>query len=95
MSGQSAHRWQQSCQPNAPAAIYSPETLFFRFWYSFMSEADQTQGPSAGGGLGKLKTKFIHLIGSPTRDLPSGLNLSIAVSRTECFGLSDFLTAVL
>jgi hypothetical protein len=24
------------CQPNAPAALCSPETLFFCFWYSFL-----------------------------------------------------------
>jgi hypothetical protein len=29
LSRQSAHRWRQGCQPHAPAALYSPETLFF------------------------------------------------------------------
>jgi hypothetical protein len=32
---QSAHRWRQGCRLYAPAALYSPETLYFRFWYSF------------------------------------------------------------
>jgi hypothetical protein len=27
--GRSAHRWWQGCQPYAPAALYSPETLLF------------------------------------------------------------------
>jgi hypothetical protein len=30
---QAAHRWQQGCQPYASAALYSPETLFFCFWF--------------------------------------------------------------
>jgi hypothetical protein len=29
LSRQSAHRWRLGCQPHAPAALYSPETLFF------------------------------------------------------------------
>jgi hypothetical protein len=29
LSRQSAHRWQQACQPYASAALYSPEKLFF------------------------------------------------------------------
>jgi hypothetical protein len=28
------------CQPYAPAALGSPETLFFCFWYSFLLEAE-------------------------------------------------------
>jgi hypothetical protein len=33
-------RWQQGCQPYTPASLYSPETLFFCFWYSFLLEAE-------------------------------------------------------
>jgi hypothetical protein len=41
LSRQSAHRRWQGCQPYAPAAVYSPETLLiFYFWYSFMLEAE-------------------------------------------------------
>jgi hypothetical protein len=29
LSRQSVHRWRQGCQPYAPAALYSPETLLF------------------------------------------------------------------
>jgi hypothetical protein len=30
----------KGCQPEAPAALYTPETsLFFCFWYSFLLEA--------------------------------------------------------
>jgi hypothetical protein len=36
LSKQSAHRWRQGCEPYAPAALCSPETLFFCFWYSFL-----------------------------------------------------------
>jgi hypothetical protein len=43
---QLAHRWRQSRQPYAPAALYSSETLFFCFRYSFLL-AQQTSGPSA------------------------------------------------
>jgi hypothetical protein len=35
LSRQLAHRWRHGCQPYAPATIYSPQTLFFCFWYSF------------------------------------------------------------
>jgi hypothetical protein len=37
---QSAHRRQQDCQPYATAALYSPETFFVCFWYSFLLEAE-------------------------------------------------------
>jgi hypothetical protein len=33
---ESAHRWRRGCQPYAPAALYSPKTLFFCFWFSFL-----------------------------------------------------------
>jgi hypothetical protein len=40
VSRQSAHRWRLDCHTYAPAALYSPETLFFCFWYSLLSEAE-------------------------------------------------------
>jgi hypothetical protein len=40
LSRQSAHRWRYGCQPNAPAALYYPVTLFFCFRYSFLLEAE-------------------------------------------------------
>jgi hypothetical protein len=39
-SRQLAHRWQQGCQPYTLAELYSPETFLFRFWYSFLLEAE-------------------------------------------------------
>jgi hypothetical protein len=36
LSRQSAHRWWQGCQ----CALYSPETWFLCFWYSFLLEAE-------------------------------------------------------
>jgi hypothetical protein len=61
LSRQSAHRWRWGCQPYAPAALYSPETLFC-FWYSFLLEAG--------------RIKYIEKIHSPHRVViprPSGL----------------------
>jgi hypothetical protein len=55
----------QCCQPYAPAAFYSPETLFFCFWYSILLEAKWTPWPS--GRIRKAE-KRNHLIGSRTRD---------------------------
>jgi hypothetical protein len=37
---QLACRWRQGCQPYAPAALYSSETLLFCLWYSFLLEAE-------------------------------------------------------
>jgi hypothetical protein len=37
---QSGHRRRQVCQPYAPDALYSPERIFFCFWYSFLLEAE-------------------------------------------------------
>jgi hypothetical protein len=54
--------------PTHRPLLYSPETLFLFFWYSFLLEAELTPGPSAPEGLGKL-IKIIHLIGSQTCDL--------------------------
>jgi hypothetical protein len=36
---------------HAQAALYSPETLFLCFLYSFLLEADKTPGPSAAGRI--------------------------------------------
>jgi hypothetical protein len=46
LSRQSAERWRQGCQPYAPAALCSPDTLLFCFWYSVLLEAESTPGPS-------------------------------------------------
>jgi hypothetical protein len=43
-STQSVHRWRWSCQPYAPAALYSQEDS----WYSFLLEAESTPGPRYG-----------------------------------------------
>jgi hypothetical protein len=52
LSTQSAHRWQWSCQPYVPAALYPQEDS----WQSFMLEADSTPGPIVQlEGLGPLK----------------------------------------
>jgi hypothetical protein len=55
LSRQSARRWLWGCEPYAPAALYTSETILFLFWYSFMLEAGWTPGPSAAGRLDKLK----------------------------------------
>jgi hypothetical protein len=39
-----AHRWQCGCQSYALTALYSSETLFFCFWYSFLFEVEWTPG---------------------------------------------------
>jgi hypothetical protein len=43
-SRQLAHRWRWSCQPYAPAALYSQEDS----WYSFLLEAEMTRGSYCG-----------------------------------------------
>jgi hypothetical protein len=40
LSRQLVHRWLLGYQPYALAAFFSPETLFFFFWYSFLLEAE-------------------------------------------------------
>jgi hypothetical protein len=40
LSRQSAHRWRWGCQAHAPAALYSSETFFWCFRYSFLLEAE-------------------------------------------------------
>jgi hypothetical protein len=48
LSRQSAYGWWQGCQPYAPAARYSRETLLvFCFWYLLLLEAEWTPRPSA------------------------------------------------
>jgi hypothetical protein len=42
----------KGCQPYTPAALYSPETIFLCFWYSFLLEAEKTQGQER---LSKIK----------------------------------------
>jgi hypothetical protein len=37
------------CEPYALAVLYSPETLFFCFWYLFLLEAEYTPDPTAAG----------------------------------------------
>jgi hypothetical protein len=73
LSRQSAHRSRQDCQSYGPAALYSPETLFFRFWYSFLLEAERTPGPSAAGRI--RKREKIHVIGSRTPPACSTITL--------------------
>jgi hypothetical protein len=51
LSRQSAHRWLQSCHPYEQAALYSPETLFFCLWYSFLLAAEWTPGHTAAGRI--------------------------------------------
>jgi hypothetical protein len=50
-----------------PAALYPQEDS----WYSFLLEAESTQGHSAAGGIRTIK-KFSDLIGNRIRDLPAG-----------------------
>jgi hypothetical protein len=55
LSRQSTHRCCLSCQPYPSTALYSLETLFLWFWYSFLLEAEWTQGLVLLEGPGKLK----------------------------------------
>jgi hypothetical protein len=55
--------------PTRRPLLYSPETLFLCFWYSFLLELSKPQGLVGPEELGNL-IKIIHLIGSRTRDLP-------------------------
>jgi hypothetical protein len=48
---QSDHRWRLGFYPYVPAALYSPETLFFCFRYLFLLETELTAGPSAAGRI--------------------------------------------
>jgi hypothetical protein len=40
LSRQSAHRWQEGCQPYVSAAALLPRKIFFCFWYSFLLEPE-------------------------------------------------------
>jgi hypothetical protein len=51
LSRQSVQRWRQGCQSYAPAALYSPETLSFCSWYSFLLEAEWIPGHSEAGRI--------------------------------------------
>jgi hypothetical protein len=55
--------------PTHRPLLYSPETLFLCFWYSFLLGLVKPQGLVRPEGLGKL-IKIVHLLGSRTRDLP-------------------------
>jgi hypothetical protein len=58
-SRQSAHRWRWGCQPYASAALYS-----------FLLEAESTQGHSVAGRIRSIE-KSSDLIGIRIRDLPA------------------------
>jgi hypothetical protein len=45
----------KAVSPTHQAALYSPDTLFFCFWYSFLLEVSEPQGLVRPKGLGKLK----------------------------------------
>ena len=57
--------WWLGCQPYAPAAFTSRKYT----WYSFMLEAESTQGHSSNGRIMSLKNSN-NTIGKRTRDLP-------------------------
>jgi hypothetical protein len=46
------------CQPQALAALYSPETLLLGFWYSFLLEVESTRGLVRPEGLRKFKNSI-------------------------------------
>jgi hypothetical protein len=48
---QSDHRWLRSCQPYTPAALCSPETLFFSSGIHFCYRLIKPQRPSAAGRI--------------------------------------------
>jgi hypothetical protein len=66
-SRQSAHRWLWGCQLNAPAGRPLPPEYS---WFSFLLEAESTQGHSATGRIRPIE-KYDDLIGNRTRDLPA------------------------
>jgi hypothetical protein len=71
LSRQSAHRWRWVCQPCAPAAFCSPETLVLYFWYSFLSKAEWNPGCSAVERIRLIeKIHSLHWVSNPQ---PSGL----------------------
>jgi hypothetical protein len=65
-SWQSVHRWRWGCQPYAPGALHPQEDS----WYSFLLEADLTQGHSAAGRI-KSSERLNDLIRNWTRELPT------------------------
>jgi hypothetical protein len=51
--------------------LYYPETLFFRFWYSFLLEAEETKGSTAAGKIRKIEEIYSpHQVSNP---LSSGM----------------------
>jgi hypothetical protein len=66
-SRQSAHRWRESCQPYEPAALYPQDGS----WYSFLLEADLTQGYSAAGWIRSIEK--IQLSHRDSKYRPSSL----------------------
>jgi hypothetical protein len=76
LSRQSAHRWRRSCQPNALAALCSPDTSFSAFDTHLCYSPSKSQGIARLEGLGQLK--FTNLIGSRNRDLPACSIVSIS-----------------
>jgi hypothetical protein len=67
-SRQYSHRWQQDCQPYAPAALYSQNHYFSAPDTYICWRLSKPRGLVRLEELGKLE-KLIHLNGSRTRDL--------------------------
>jgi hypothetical protein len=66
------NRWQQGCQPYAPAAVYPPPSVCFLRFLVLISVRGCVE-PSATVRPEKLGTRIlekIHLIGKLSRDLP-------------------------
>jgi hypothetical protein len=67
LSRQSASRWGRVLS-YVSAALYSPETLLFCFWYSFLLKAEQT--PGARGRIRLIEKMHSHWVWNSQ---PSGL----------------------
>jgi hypothetical protein len=64
-SRQLDHRWRWGCQPHTLAARYPQEDS----WYSFLLEAELTQGHSVAGRIRSIEKS--NDIANRTRDLPA------------------------